>query len=113
MECRVLQNGDKKSLLNFTRALLRLRHQQPALNNDGDWQLLSAVDQPYPLIYMREADGKRLVVAINPSAKIVKATIASQPVNGRPLVQTGKASYHKGNKEDKITLQGFSAAVFE
>jgi hypothetical protein len=62
---------------------------------------------------LREANGKRLVVAINPSAKTVKATIASQHINGSPLIKTGDASYHKGKKEDKITLHGFSAAVFE
>ena len=101
------------SLLNFTRKLLRLRHGQPALGNDGDWQMLSAVDRPYPFIYMREANGKRLVVAINPSAKKVKATIDSQHINGRPLIMTGKASYHKGKNGDQVTLHGFSAAVFE
>jgi maltose alpha-D-glucosyltransferase/alpha-amylase len=107
------QDGDMNSLLNFTRTLLRLRHGHPALGNDGGWQMLSTVGQPYPFIYMREANGKRMVVAINPSAKKVKATIASQHINGRPLIKTGKASYHKGKKGDQITLQGFSAAVFE
>ena len=107
------QDGDMNSLLNFTKRLLRLRHGQPALGNDGNWQMLSAIDRPYPFIYMREANGKRLVVAINPSAKTVKATIASQHINGTSLIKTGNASYHKGKKKDKITLHGFSAAVFE
>jgi len=108
-----VQNADKNSLLNFTKALLRLRHSQPALGNDGDWQMISDIEQPYPFIYMREANGKRLVVAINPSEKMVKATVAGQRINGKPLIQTGRVSYRKGKKGDQITLQGFSAAVFE
>ena len=35
--------------------------------------MISNVEQPYPLIYLREADGERYCVAVNPSAKKVTA----------------------------------------
>lgn len=111
--CVEEQHLDKNSLLNFTRSLLKLRHNTPALNNDGDWQLLSDPAAPYPMVYLREKDGQRLVVAINPSGKKAAANIPAQGIAGKELFGTGKGHYSGGKQSDHVTMQPFSAIVFQ
>ena len=79
------QDNDKNSMLNFVRQLTALRHSSKALGNDGDWQLLSNVCQPYPMIYQRS---------------IGKA---------QPVMVSGKASLNK----NKISLNAFTAAIYK
>ena len=107
------QELDKHSLLHFTRDMLKVRREHPALGNDGGWQMLSDPGQPYPMVYQREMDGQRLVVAINPSGDKVSADIPVQGITGKELIMTGKAGYKSGKHNDKVTLQPFSAAVFQ
>lgn len=58
------QLEDKKSVLNFVKQIISLHKSLPALHAEGDFKVLLA---DYPFVFQREADGKRILVAINPS----------------------------------------------
>ena len=107
------QEQDKNSLLQFTRSLLKLRRDYPAISNDGDWQLLSDPSVPYPMVYQREKSGQRLVIVINPSGNKVGATFAHQGITGKTLQIVGNAHYKSSLSGDKVTVHPFSAAVFQ
>jgi hypothetical protein len=51
-------------MLNFTRALLKLRREHPALANAADFQPLYAETNKYPFVYLRVARTERIMVAI-------------------------------------------------
>lgn len=69
------QEKDPTSLLNFTRALLALRHASPALDNDGDFEIVYAEDMKYPFIYTRFAEnGERYLIVLNPAGRREKAS---------------------------------------
>lgn len=101
------QDADPKSLVNYTRALAHLRHATPALNNQGDWQLISSLSQPYPMVYKRTLGKQTIVVALNPSGKTVKANVGIK--SATKLLSTGKATIKKGT----VTLGSCSAVVTE
>ena len=100
------QEADSNSMLHFVRQLTALRHASKALGNDGDWRLLSDASQPYPMVYERNCDGEKYIIALNPSNKKVTAAI-----NGdfEPVLISGKASVKKG----KLSLNAFTAAIYK
>jgi len=63
------QEENPASLLNFTRALLKLRREHPALANAADFQPLYAEKNENPFVYLRRADTERLIVSINPTGR--------------------------------------------
>jgi maltose alpha-D-glucosyltransferase/alpha-amylase len=109
------QENDRNSQLNFVKELLKLRASAAALGNDGGWQLLSDVNQPYPMIYMRYSGNEKYIIAVNPSDKSVEARIAAQ--NGNHFTYTfgtsKKCSYKNGKGEDLIKMPAVSAAIFK
>ena len=100
------ENGPN-SMLNFVRRLTALRHSSKALGNDGDWQLLSDVSQPYPMIYQRTSAGETYVIALNPSGKKVSASLSIG--KDQPVMVSGKCHLNK----NKITLNAFTAAIYK
>ena len=108
------EEKDPNSLLNYVKGLLKLRSQSEALNNDGSWNYVGNVEQPYPMVYRRSSDYEDYIVALNPSGKKVKATINSQGASVATIVyNTGKGTYKiqpKG-KGDTITLDPCSAII--
>ena len=100
------EEKDPASMLNFTRALLRLRREHPALANSSDFQPLHAETKSYPFVYLRTAgrtgpsrtaDSERIIVSINPGGK--PCTIALKEVtNVTPLLVQG-ASFREGHLE--------------
>ena len=101
------QENDKNSMLNFVRQLTALRHASRALGNDGDWQLLSDVNQPYPMVYQRKSGDETYVIALNPSSKKVAASLSLGPA--QPVMVSGKANVSK----NKITLHAFTATIYK
>lgn len=59
-----VQRQDPTSILNFYKALLRLRHQYPVLHRAGDFQLVDGLPDSV-LAYTRTLDAARVLVAIN------------------------------------------------
>jgi len=94
------QENDPASLLNFTRALLKLRRENPALANTAGFQPLYAEKNQYPFVYMRDATTQRAMVSINPSAKACTVNLADSVEFGsvRPLLAQG-AAFHDGRLE--------------
>jgi maltose alpha-D-glucosyltransferase/alpha-amylase len=82
------QENDPGSLLNFTRALLKLRREHPALANTADFQTLYAAENQYPFVYLRVAEAERIIVAINPAARACAADLGERIELGslRPLL---------------------------
>ncbi len=109
------QENDPNSLLNYTRALLALRKSSSALGNDADWELVSSVDQPYPMVYKRTDGKETYLVALNPGKAGVTAKIAHQ--NGKVAqIMVGsskKNSYKFGKDTDTIKMDGVSALVYK
>ena len=60
------QQSENDSLLNFTRRMISLRHEHPALRSDGGFALLST-GYTYPLGYERTSDGEKIHVLVNPA----------------------------------------------
>ncbi len=61
--------NDPTSLWHEINALIKLRREHPALGNIGSIEFLYAEENAYPLVYTREKDGEKILVAINPSSE--------------------------------------------
>lgn len=104
------QENNPDSLLNFVRKLLKLRQDIPALGSEGEFAVLTDESCNYPLIYTRELDDKRYLIAINPSAKHVSTNVALPCQDFKELLQydikisTVDSTLH-------ITLQPFGYGI--
>ncbi len=109
------QQNDPNSMLNYVRELIKLRQSSDALSNNGDWELVSDVNKPYPMVYKRSAGNEVYVVALNPAAKTVSAEIPALGGDRVTLVIGSKkqGSYKSGKTMDKIQLKAISALVFK
>jgi|JI10StandDraft_1071094.scaffolds.fasta_scaffold00416_35 glycosidase len=67
------QEKDADSLLNHTRALIRLRRENAALGNLGEFTSLHAIERDPLFVYQRKAGSERIIVALNPSGKKARA----------------------------------------
>jgi len=109
------EEADPASLLNYVRGLLKLRSGSAALGNNGDWKLVSSLDQPYPMVYERWNGDDKCLVVINPSAKKVSVELPTygvkdpQPIGG----SYKKVTYKAGKTTDKITIDGVSAIIYQ
>lgn len=108
------QDKDPNSVLNFVRELIKVRHEHPALANDGDWQTLSDINNPYPWIYSRNNGEDTYVIALNPGEKKAEA-IVEIPTAKRlqPILVNGKASTDITKMGIRIKLAGISSAIFK
>lgn len=108
------EESDKNSMLNYVRRLIKLRHSSKALNNEGEWELLSDIKQPYPMVYKRSYGSESYIVAINPSAQKVKASINSlHAASPQQVFTSGKAKYKTGKNLDTIELNGLTAVIYQ
>lgn len=108
------QDNDPESLLNWTRALIRLRKENPALHADSAWQPIVTKGCPYPMVYTRSNGDRTLMVVLNPTAKAQSVTIPSL-CKAKPAVVmgSGKANYTPSAKGDIIKINPVSAFIFE
>ena len=108
------EENDPASLLNYVRAMLKLRKEVKSLGADASWRLVSSLDQPYPMVYERAQGDERCYVVLNPSGKQVSVTLPAEP--SKPQIIAGnykKCTYKQTKKGDVITLSPVSAAVFK
>jgi maltose alpha-D-glucosyltransferase/alpha-amylase len=104
------QENDPASLLNFTRTLLKLRREQPALANTADFQPVYAEKNQYPFVYLRAGNNQRIIVSINPAARPCTVNLAEPVKLGslRPLL-TQDAIFRNGCLElDPISFGIFA-----
>ena len=106
------QDEVKGSLLNYTRQLVQLRHSSKALNNSGDWRMVSSTDQPYPMVYERTSGNERYVVVLNPSAKPATAQLPTLGGKAEAVTAVGKASYKSGKQSDTVKAGATSAVIY-
>lgn len=107
------QTDDPHSILSYVRGLLALRAATPALGTAGDWRYLSSVDDPYPMVYLREAEGAKYLVALNPSGRSVAAEIPAPGLRAEAVYGTDPAAscvVRKGTA--RIRMKPASAAIF-
>jgi maltose alpha-D-glucosyltransferase / alpha-amylase len=84
------EEEDPASMLNFTRALLKLRRDHPALSNTADFQPVYAEKNKYPFVYLRSAGKEHVIVSINPAAQPCSVTLNGLD-NATPLLVQGAA----------------------
>ena len=107
------QERDAKSLLNHVRRLAKLRKATPALSSAGDFTPVYAKAGKFPFAYTRSAQGRTVLVAVNPAGKPVKVTFEA----GK-LAEAAKLLLGKGAKltmrKGKATLEmrGVSWGIF-
>ena len=63
---------DPDSILNTLRKVIALRHKNPDLQSDGDFEVIYAVKEKYPFIFKRG----QFIIAVNPTEKEQKAPFA-------------------------------------
>jgi glycosidase len=104
------EEKDPESLLNFTRALLKLRREHPALGNAAGFQPLYAKENQYPFVYLRTAKTERIIVAVNPAARDCTAQLgdAIKFASVRPLLTHGTAVRDDGLHMDPISFGIFA-----
>jgi maltose alpha-D-glucosyltransferase / alpha-amylase len=104
------EENDPASMLNFTRALLKLRREHPALANAADFQPLYAETNKYPFVYLRGAGTERIIIAINPAERACTAALGEVVKSSRfrPLLVQGAASQDGNLKMDAISFGIFS-----
>ncbi len=105
------QNPD--SLLNRTRKLIRLKHEEPALAAGAEFVPLFAQANTYPLVYARAAGDSVLLVAFNPSARPATALFEFvTPHKGFELLAGQAATIQEGPGSLRLDLAGQTYAIY-
>lgn len=109
------EDKDPASLLNYTRALLKLRASSAALSADGDWKLVSDLNQPYPMVYLRSSGTERYLVVLNPSDRQRDVSIPTLQAKGVKLLvgDENQGSYQSGAQSDTLHINPVSALVYK
>jgi len=100
------QEKDQHSMLNFVRALLKIRKRYPALGNTADFEVVYAEKEQYPFVYKRSCGGQKVLVALNPCERKNRIECREYP-RVKPLLV-------KGAKCDAgvLEMEGISFGVF-
>lgn len=108
------QEQDPASLLNRVRALVRLKHQEPALAAYADFLPLHAEDGRYPLVYAR-ANGRDAVLAVfNPSASPASAELdCPLPFKKTRLLAGRAATLRRKASRLSLVVPGQSYALYK
>ena len=77
------QKEDADSLFNFVRQLIQLRKDHPALGTDAEFTFLNPEGTDYPFVYLRELEGTRYLVMINPAreSKDLTVELSAEPTH--------------------------------
>ncbi|MFL5335869.1 MAG: alpha-amylase family glycosyl hydrolase, partial [Geminicoccaceae bacterium] len=100
------QREDPASMLSLTRALLRLRRQEPALQL-GDWRLLAADEAV--LAYERRWEGRRCTVLLNLTAE--PRTVSLGPEAGGTVAVSTRPDRAGENAAGSVALRGDEGLV--
>ena len=78
------------------KRLISLRRAHPALSNKGEVRFVYVEKDSYPIAYIREGEGERVLVVINPSAK--GALFACDVVPKKEIFRFGGETVFAGGK---------------
>jgi maltose alpha-D-glucosyltransferase/alpha-amylase len=92
---------DSTSLLNTTKALLKLRHSETDLQSKANLEILYAQKGNVPFVYKRGS----FVIAVNPSGQAVTAVLKSVTGIGEAVFTIGEGTLENG--ECKLGAQSF------
>ncbi len=105
------QEGDPASLLNWTRALIKLRKENKAFWADSRFEPVFNEARPYPMLYYRTDGLDTYLVALNPTSKTCKVVLDRKSESFSKAMQFGKAGYKLTRKGDTLTLGPVSALI--
>ena len=109
------QIDDPASVLSYVKQLIALHKSTPALGTGGTWQFLSDPDRPYPMVYLRQKDGERYIVALNPTRRSVSASFFLSASSAEEILTTcpgNKYTLAKGSV-NRIRLKPCSAVIYK
>jgi maltose alpha-D-glucosyltransferase/alpha-amylase len=107
------QERERKSLLNHVRRLGALRKALPALQAEGDFTPVYAEKGKYPFAFVRSAEGKSVLIAVNPSARAVEVEFAVKGIGEDAKMLLGRGanlSVRKGRAT--LRMAGISWGIF-
>ena len=110
------QEQDPASLLNWTRALIRLRHAHSALWADSDFIPVFDAEHPYPMVYKRTDGTKTILVALNPTGMKQTLLLPADIVPGKEspiLLSAGTCSVKATAKGARLTMSPTSVLIIE
>jgi maltose alpha-D-glucosyltransferase/alpha-amylase len=107
------QKATPNSLLNQVQRLIELRKETPALCAEGAFKVVYAKPKRYPLVYLRERGGQKVLVALNPSKEpvSVRFRLNSGAKSGELLMGRG-VTLGRGKTKWSLEMDGISYGVF-
>ncbi len=107
------QQDDPDSLLNYTRKLIKLRREHPALGAEGEFIPLYALKDTYPLVFERKLGDSRFVTAVNPSGKPASAEFGVPGMGAAEVVAAfGKVDLKLTSGGCVLDMDGISAVMY-
>jgi glycosidase len=107
------EETDKSSLLNFVRALTKLKNDNPALSGYASFYPVYAMPKKYPFIFMRVLNNQKLLIAINPSANAATADINGTLKNSKRLLLGSDINWNESDGKTAVTMPGKTFAVYQ
>ena len=101
------EEKDPASMLNFTRELLKLRHNHPALGNTADFQPLYAEKNKLPFVYLRTAGTEEIIISINPAERPCSVAL-NELSDATPLLVQGAALRNGRLEMDPVSFGIFA-----
>ncbi|MEI8375065.1 MAG: alpha-amylase family glycosyl hydrolase [Planctomycetota bacterium] len=108
-----MQAADPQSLLNFVRRLIALRKTDPALGSAASVECLSVGPCHYPVVYLREAEGRRVLVALNPAGVPGTASVKLECVSEIKPLLTDKTQVAYESGRTVIKMDRVAFGIFE
>ena len=105
------QENDPSSLLNYTRSLLKLRHEHPALSAEGEYRPVITETADAPWIYERIGN-ERFLIAINPAEKRREITLPGRMALAGFIRQGDVSVENSGEGTTTLQLGPISACVW-
>ncbi|MCC6396046.1 MAG: hypothetical protein IT282_03435 [Bacteroidetes bacterium] len=108
------QEKDPRSLLNRTRALIRLRQSEPALSAYAEFVPVYARKNAYPFVYCRAKDDDVVLVILNPAGTQATAEFDLTVPHARLVLRAGTApDIKRDGARMKVTVDGRSYAIYK
>jgi maltose alpha-D-glucosyltransferase/alpha-amylase len=107
--------ANPNSQYHFVKTLLSLRRDYPALGTRGSWELLSPVNQAYPMIYLRKLGDEKVIVVLNPSNKAFTSRIPACASKTIEYLYGNKKTvrWKNGKTSDEIKVSPVSLAIIK
>ena len=108
------EEADPNSMLNRTRRLIALRHNEPALANYAEFVPVYAEKDTYPFVYARAAGKDVVLVMLNPRAEASEATFDVDVKFSKTKLLAGdkfKISHDKKTGKVSVSMPATSYAI--